>query len=257
MTDYAKVYGYDPHTSSKVMPVALASIIVAVISLCVTAVAFANAEAVGALTAPIAVTAFVFALQADNIDPIGRTLAYRIPLRYREVVRKGYNYGWRDHFKTSPRAAVFAKSMIVADHAEFTINSEKTGGGGRTSAAGVRFWGFFHDDNERELNPFFASWKAARSLDADEIPWDEMPKLLAFAADASRFIASRDPEDARTLTEITLAWHKSGMSAEDALGIIDRYPLALAKMLLAGVPLEYAMTLTDTVPGVTGIDNLW
>ena len=245
MTDYKTLYGYDPFHSPAAHTIMLSAMVMMFLAVAWSAALFATGNLAGFILTVIAFAFLIVAIAAIDIANSLRRFRCRVPREYGKVFKSAYGDGWRGHLREAPRATVFAKAMVEMDYADFTANSAKTGHGPRILATGRPYWGFFHDrSQEREDNPVHAAWLAVRVLDERQEPWSSMPRLLALAAMVGRYIAGREPEQARTVAELALAWFDSEMTDDEALDIIATHPAPMARLVLAGVPMEYASAVT-------------
>lgn len=241
MTDYKRLYGYDPFRSPAPHAIALSAMFGMFLMVAPAVLLFSEGNPWGIVPAVAAAALFLATLCAHTLAERLRCFRYRIPRKYAKVARSAYASGWRDLLIESPRAAVFAKAMTDMDYADHGANSEKTGHGPRSLANGQTYWGFFHDrQEEREDNPVYTAWSAARVLDERQESWASMPRLLTLAATVGGYVAARKAEAAVTVTELALAWFDSEMTDEEALRVLATYPAPIARLVLAGVPAEYA-----------------
>lgn len=241
MTDYKKLYGYDPFRSPVPHVIALSAMFVMFLMVAPAVLLFSEGSSWGIIPAVVAAWLFLVTLRAHTLAEHLRRIQYRIPREYAKVVERAYASGWRSLLIESPRAAVFAKAMTEMDYADHSANSEKTGHGPRSLANGQTYWGFFHDrQEEREDNPVHAAWQVARVLDERQESWASMPRLLALAVTVGGYVTGRKAEQAVTVSELTLAWFDSEMTDEEAMRVLAAYPAPIARLVLSGVPAEYA-----------------
>ncbi len=185
----------------------------------------------------------VWLLVTGGFSKMAGALAYRVPPRYMETVRKLRYERRLESLMLSPKASVFAHEMVDADWRDLEKNDR---GNPRETVQGEVYWGFFHDDGRVDYddeNPFYRAREAARVLDTRQEAWSNMPRLLRIAAQVRDFIPRRAPEHAALVTELTLAWFDAGVSDDDARAVLGDHPAEVAKLVLQGIPVEYATEL--------------
>lgn len=236
MTDRKALYGYDPYGSRERSGLFVSLMLVCILALVLTAVFFAYRTPWFLLPLAIGALAFCGINKIDELEAIGRCYLYRVPRAYVAVVHSAYFSGWRQNLIESPRAAVFAKSLVEDDYADCIIRRSDP----RVLADGRTYWGFFHDNEERTENPFYTAWVAARVLDEKSEAWDSVPRLLSIASTVRDYVEDRKPTGATTVTSLAIAWFYSEMSDDEAKATLAEHGPELTRLLLEGVPMEYA-----------------
>ncbi len=240
MRDQKALYGYDPYGSSEQNGVFVSLMLVGITALAATAVLFAYRTPWFLLPLAIGALALYGIVKIDTLMGVGRCLLYRVPRAHAAVVHSAYFSGWRRNLIESPRAAVFAKSLVEDDYADRRSVDNSSGFGPRVLADGRTYWGFFHDNDERVDNPFYAAWLAARVLDEKSEAWDSMPRLLSIASTVRNYVEDRESTGATTVTSLTMAWFYSEMSDDEAEATLAEHGPELTRLLLEGVSMEYA-----------------
>lgn len=236
MTDQKALYGYDPFAPSERSGGFSLLLLVCVLALAATSVLFVYGTPWFLLPLVGGSLAFYGIIKIDKLEDIGRCYLYRVPRKYVAVVSSAYIKGWRQNLIESPRAAVFAKSLVEADYRDRMVRRSDP----RVLADGRTYWGFFHDNEERTENPFYTAWVAARVLDEKSEAWDSMPRLLSIASTVRDYVKDRNPTGATTVTSLTMAWFYSEMSDDEAEATLAEHGPELTRLLLEGVSMEYA-----------------
>lgn len=236
-----ELYGYRALSPVLALVVALPAMVAAVAAVVTSVSLLMSGSLWGYLFLLLGVAFTVTIIFVQGVIAHFRRIRYRVPLAYVSVCEDAYECGWRDQLAQSPRATIFAKAMTTTDYEDIrSVGVSKP----RRLHDGSALWGFFRDDaKERTNNPVYVAWQAARALDKRREPWSSMPRLLVLASIVGRYVADRKPEHARVVTELTLAWFDSGMPDDEVRGILAAHPAPIAKMVLSGVPAEYASAI--------------
>ena len=243
MTDRKALYGYDPFASSGRSVAFVFLMLVCIFALAVTSVLFAYGTPWFLLPLVGGSLALYGIIKIDKLEAIGRCYLYRVPRKHVAVVRSAYISGWRQNLIESPRAAVFAKSLVEDDCDEHKNRRNRLDP--RLLANGLAYWGFCHDNDKRVENPFYAAWLIARVLDEKNETWDSMPRLISIASAVRNYVQDRKFTEATatTVTSLTMAWFYSEMSDDDAESALAEHGPELTRLLLEGVSMEYALEM--------------
>lgn len=174
-------------------------------------------------------------------------LRYRVSFSHSDTAYGLYTSGLCDLMKSSPRVAVVSHRLGQLDYADFQENYDKNFP--RYTPRRERIWGCFtsHYDPERASHPSVGMTEPLRFLDEQRVSWDEVERLVGFAFAVSKSVAGRDDVDAGAIGELTAAWYDSGTGIEEAVALLDEHGADMTKLLLQGVPFEYAVELTRPV----------
>lgn len=251
MSTDKELYGYERHGTGAQSTALAISFVTGVVSTVGGAVAVAvySGAWYGWLMLPAGLVALVIGAAPMNGRAMGKWYAFRyhVPLSRSEAAYALYTAGLRDLMKSSSRAAVVSHQLGQLDYADFSENYEKNLP--RFTPTRERIWGFFskYPHSEHLTHPSVGMAGSLRFLDDERKPWSEVDRLVAFAFALSKSIAGRDDADAVLIGELTAAWYDSGQGIEEAVALLDEHGADVTKLLLQGVPLEYAVELARPV----------